>query len=160
MKKSQRLIERSRECAALSASIRGTLSAAVTLIALLTSLTLTTQATDQSHFLNVSSGLSTGDIRVVDEAQQGGSNQLTLTFTGQGVSPSSATMSAGIIHLFVENQSGQEQLTLRVTKQGGAVVREITVTGKKIGTELPLETGQYVLSETGNAGWSCQLTVQ
>jgi hypothetical protein len=161
MKKSVRLIMKSKRRAAVLSRMRIRLSAIAVLIALLTSLTVATEAVSAAaHILSVRTELNGGTVRLVEEVQQGGNGQLTITFTGQGVTPSSATVGAGIVHMFVENQSGQEQLTLRVTRQGGALVREINVTGKNQSMELPLDAGQYVLSEANNAGWSCQLTVQ
>jgi hypothetical protein len=88
--------------------------------------------------------------------------QLSITVSNQGMTPASATVSSGMVHLMVENRSGQENLLLRVSRESGELVREISVTGKgqESATELELSAGQYALTETSNAAWTCRITAQ
>ena len=96
-------------------------------------------------------------------AQSSAPSQLTLTISSQGITPTSATVSVGIVHLIVQNQSNQEQLTLRVSRENGTLVREIVAPEKaqEWATELELsEPGQYVITVVGNTSGSCQITAQ
>jgi hypothetical protein len=90
------------------------------------------------------------------------SSQLTITINNQGMTSASATVSAGIVHLLIENKSNLETLKVRVTREGGAVVREINVSNKQEerATELELAAGQYVISEASNTSWVCHITAQ
>lgn len=89
--------------------------------------------------------------------------QLVVTITDAGLTPAQATAQAGIVHLRVENRvAGEAPVTLRVTKAGGAQVRDISVParGGEVATELELATGSYTLAVVGQPSLSCQLTVQ
>jgi hypothetical protein len=69
----------------------------------------------------------------------------------------------GIVHLKVENQSSQEQFTLRVSRDNGTLVQEIIVPEKaqEWATELELSAaGQYVITVVGNTSGSCRITAQ
>jgi hypothetical protein len=62
----------------------------------------------------------------------------------------------------VENRrTGSEALTLRVAREGGALVREIRLAegAREAATELELGAGTYTLSEASHPSWSCRLTV-
>ncbi|HKC65850.1 MAG TPA: hypothetical protein VKB86_19560 [Pyrinomonadaceae bacterium] len=95
-------------------------------------------------------------------AQTAAPSQLTITISSQGMTPSAATISTGIVHLKVQNQSSQDTLTLRVNRQGGELLREISVTEKgERAIELELSAaGQYVISEASNSSWTCTITAQ
>src|SRR5437588_12345817 len=82
------------------------------------------------------------------EAQTAATSQLTITINSQGMTPASATVSTGIIHLKVKNQTDSDRLTLRVSRDSGELVREISVTEKdERAIELELSTaGQYVIT--------------
>lgn len=88
-------------------------------------------------------------------------SKLTITISSQGMTPASATVSAGIVHLKVENQTGQEQIKLRLSRQNGDLVRELVMpeSAKEWHTELELKEGQYVIS-VSNSSLSCQITAQ
>lgn len=90
------------------------------------------------------------------------SSQLTITINNQGITSASATVSAGIVHLLIENKSNIETLKVRVTREGGAVVREINMSNKEEAraTEMELAAGQYVISEASNTSWVCRITAQ
>lgn len=101
--------------------------------------------------------------RAAASPQQSAPTQLTITLSSQGMTPASATVGTGIVHLRIENQSGQDHLTLRLSRDSGELVREISLPDKtpEITTELELKTGgQYVLSEASNTSWKCSLTAQ
>jgi hypothetical protein len=95
-------------------------------------------------------------------AQSNPSSQLTITINSQGITPASATVSAGIVHLSIENKSNLETLKVRVTREGGALLREINVSSKdeERATELDLASGQYVISEASNTSWASRVTAQ
>jgi hypothetical protein len=78
------------------------------------------------------------------------------------MTPANATVSAGIVHLLIENKTNLETLKVRVTREGGALVREINVSNKdeERATELELASGQYVISEASNTSWVCHITAQ
>lgn len=101
-------------------------------------------------------------VALIARAQTTAPTKLTITISSQGITPDSATVSSGIVHLFVENPSEIESLKLRVTRASGELVREVTlpVKAKEWATELELSAGQYTLSVADNATLSCQITVQ
>lgn len=130
---------------------------AVLVTALLISLAFTASAhslwPDTSNFSTEQT--STG-------AQSAAPSHLTITISSQGITPASATVSAGIVHLTIKNQSSQEQLTLRISRDNGTLVREISSEmAEEWATELELsEPGQYVITVVGTTSGSCQLTAQ
>jgi hypothetical protein len=88
---------------------------------------------------------------------------LVVAITDAGVTPAQATAPAGLVHLLVENRrESREALTLRVAREGGALVREIRLAEgqREAATELDLAAGTYTLSEAAHPSWSCRLTVQ
>lgn len=129
----------------------GRLRLMLALLAAMTLLTLSLQSAEVSAADRATS------------AQQSATAQLTVTLSSQGMTPASATVSTGIVHLTVQNQSGQDHLTLRVSRASGELVREISLPDKtsEVTTELELKTaGQYQLSESSNSSWRCSLTAQ
>ena len=89
--------------------------------------------------------------------------QLVVTITDGRMTPAQATAQAGLVHLRVENRAaGESPLTLRVTKAGGAQVRDIGVParGGEVATGLELSAGPYTLAVVGQPPLACQLTVQ
>lgn len=95
-------------------------------------------------------------------AQNTPPSQLAITVSSQGLTPTTATVKAGTTLLTVTNQRTQERVTLRISNQSGELVREIALPDKATvwKTELDLSVGQYVITDTSNAAWSCQLTVE
>jgi hypothetical protein len=95
-------------------------------------------------------------------AQSTPSSQLTITISSQGMTPSSATVSSGITHLLVKNNSSVETLHLKVTREGGEVVKEMTApnSSNEWAIELELSAGLYTISEVSNTSWNCHVTVQ
>lgn len=88
--------------------------------------------------------------------------QLTITVSNTGMTPTSATVSGGIVHLKIENSSMRDSITLRISREGGSLVREIVLPEgtRELSTELEIGAGQYVVTETSNTAWTCALTVQ
>jgi hypothetical protein len=89
-------------------------------------------------------------------------SQLTLTISSQGMTPATSTVSAGIVHVRVLNNSNLEILKLRLTRGSGELVREMTAPNKAEIWDLELElgAGQYVISEASNTSWVCHITAQ
>jgi hypothetical protein len=90
------------------------------------------------------------------------SGQLTITISNTGISPTSATVSGGIIHLKVENSSSRNTLTLRISRENGSLVREVVLNEgvRELSTELEIGAGQYVVTDASISTWSCALTIQ
>jgi len=95
-------------------------------------------------------------------AQTTPSSQLTITVSSQGMTPTSATVGAGIVHLLVKNTSSVETLHLKVTREDGELVKEMNAPNgsDEWAIELELSAGQYTISEASNTAWSCHLTAQ
>ena len=88
---------------------------------------------------------------------------LVVTISDGGMTPSQATAPAGLVHLRVDNhRTNTEALTLRVTREGGALVRDIQLPegSHEAATELDLAAGSYTLTEAAHPSWTCHLTVQ
>lgn len=125
--------------------------------AMLITLALTTRAQlTFTPILNISAAQQAG------AAQESTPSQLTISFSNEDLSPANATVIAGKVLLKVEDQRPQERRTLRINRQSGELVREITLPDKATewNTELELGVGQYVLSETSRTGGSCVITAQ
>ena len=88
--------------------------------------------------------------------------QLVITVSDAGMTPTSASASRGIVHLKIENSSARDSITLRISGESGAVVREIALPEgvRELNTELEIVAGQYVVMEMSNTAWGCALTVQ
>lgn len=89
-------------------------------------------------------------------------NPITITVSSQGMTPSSATVSAGIVHLLVKNTSSVETLQLKVVRESGEVVKEMSAPNSsgEWAIELELSAGQYTISEATNRLWNCHLTAE
>jgi hypothetical protein len=129
----------------------------VLVMALLTSLTWTVNACPSCRqAMNGSAALlSAGGAHSV-------AGQLVISISDAGMTPASATVSGGIVHLRIENSSGQAAITLRLNREGGSLVREIIIPEgtRELSTEVELGGGQYVLAEASHSSWTCALTVQ
>lgn len=139
-----------------SGSLTAALSTAL-VIATLLSVTFTARAQSPfSTIVNINAAQQQG------AAQERAPSQLTIQFSNEGLSPANATVIAGKILLKVENQRPMERLTLRINHQGGELIREVALPDKATAwnTELELNVGQYVVTETSRTGGSCVITVQ
>jgi hypothetical protein len=88
--------------------------------------------------------------------------ELFITINDAGMTPTSATVSGGIVHLRIENNSGREAITLRISRESGGLVREVSMPEhtRELNTEVEIGAGRYVLTEASTPAWACQLTVQ
>lgn len=137
---------------------RFALLSAVLIAGLLASLSLTANA----HSLWIYTGDAGTGGQQSGDTQTAPPSQLTVTINNQGMTQSSGTVAAGMVHLRVENPNGLEDLKLRVSRESGELVREISVADKagELETELDLSAGQYVLSEESHTTWTCRITAQ
>lgn len=92
----------------------------------------------------------------------GAVGQVTIIVSDAGMTPASATVNGGIVHLKIENSSARNTLTLRISRESGSVVREIVLPDgiRELSTEVEIGAGQYVVTETSNTSWNCALTIQ
>lgn len=79
-----------------------------------------------------------------------------------GFAPASVTHASGTFSLAVENQSGAEEITLRLKHDGSGQVGEWTVpSGTQTWNQtVELAPGGYMLSEANNPAWLFHITVQ
>jgi hypothetical protein len=68
---------------------------------------------------------------------------------------------SGQFLLAIENRSGIEDLDLKLSKQGGEVVREIHFSSRLLDWRgvVDLAPGQYVITEAKHSAWGCRITV-
>ncbi len=86
---------------------------------------------------------------------------ITTTLGPSGFTPSQLSHSAGHFDLKVINESGQQQIDLRVEDASGERVAGAQISSKVrvwVG-QLDLAPGAYVLSEATHPGWTCSMTV-
>ena len=84
-----------------------------------------------------------------------------ITIAPHGFEPTELTRPRGRFVLMIENRSGLEAVTLRLTREGGPRIRE-----KRVPREEPdwsevidLEPGRYLLSEANHPDWVCLITI-
>ena len=86
---------------------------------------------------------------------------LSTTLSPSGFSPRELNHAPGVINLKVKNQSGQDEIVLRVTNANGDVIAEARVTNKvnAWSTPLQLSPGLYTLREANHNDWTCQIQI-
>lgn len=87
---------------------------------------------------------------------------VSITVNAGGFAPSEATCAAGSLNLSVSNQSGAEALTLRLTRDSGELVQEISLpqgTSQWSG-EVTLSSGGYTLMEVNHPAWLFHINAQ
>jgi hypothetical protein len=85
---------------------------------------------------------------------------LSLRLTPMGFVPREITRPAGNYHFALSNVSGVSEIELRLDREGGQRVREITLNRKKPWREsLRLTPGVYLLSEANHPDWICRITI-
>jgi hypothetical protein len=84
-----------------------------------------------------------------------------ITVTPTGFDPAELTLPAGPVVLEVDNRSGLEEVTLRLSRSDGATEEEAQVDRATLdwSGELNLSPGAYVLGEAGHPDWACRITV-
>ena len=72
------------------------------------------------------------------------------------------TRPAGRVHLVVRNRSRQPTLTLRLTREGGPLVREAPLSRDRLYWRevIDLPAGRYLLTEAQRPNWVCRITIQ
>lgn len=87
---------------------------------------------------------------------------LTVTVNAEGFTPPEVTRSAGSFNLSVINQSGAQALTLRLTRDNGELVQEISVTqgAQQAVAEVTLTAGGYTLTEANHPAWLFHISAQ
>jgi hypothetical protein len=81
-----------------------------------------------------------------------------LTLRPTGFDPSEITQTTGAFLLAVDNKSGLERITLRVTREDGTRVTSMT-SRNKLREKIDLAPGRYVITETDHENWTCRLTI-
>jgi hypothetical protein len=102
--------------------------------------------------------------RPVTHASQAGTEvpQTELvTITPTGFEPAEVTRPAERFILAVENRSGLEEVTIILRDEGGRELLRERVPRERLDWSgaLDLAAGSYLLSEDGNPGWACRLTL-
>lgn len=101
--------------------------------------------------------------RAADAGQQSAppAEMVAVTLGAGGFTPAQVSHAAGRFGLRVRNESGEREVTLRLSKAGGEKVSEVKLTEKVREWAAPVElaAGTYTLSEVGHPGWTCRLEV-
>lgn len=84
-----------------------------------------------------------------------------VTIRPEGFEPAQITRSVSRFILSVENYSGLEEITLRLSPEGGSALHEVRLTREKLdwNQELDLQPGTYFLTEVNHPDWLCRITV-
>jgi hypothetical protein len=93
-------------------------------------------------------------------AAQSGDVQITLR--ADGFTPSEVTHAAGSFTLTVVNESGSQSLNLRLVRENGELVREMSITSgqQQWSGAVELPSGGYYLTEANHAAWLFHIVVQ
>ena len=88
--------------------------------------------------------------------------EVTLTLRAEGFAPDALTRPAGRFRLSVDNRSGVEEITLRLNREDGTLVREMFIRRGTVDWSevIDLAAGVYVLSEVSHPAWVCRITAQ
>ena len=84
-----------------------------------------------------------------------------VTIAPHGFEPQELTRPRGRFVLMIENRSGLEAVTLRLTREGGTRVRQMRVPREAPDWSevVDLEPGRYQLSEANHSDWICVITI-
>jgi hypothetical protein len=84
-----------------------------------------------------------------------------ITVKEYGFEPRQVTRRQGIFLFAVDNRSGLQMVSLRLEKADGSLVRQINIyaSGPDWRDILNLPAGDYILKETGNPRWRCNITI-
>ena len=84
-----------------------------------------------------------------------------ITILLTGFKPSEITRPRGQFVILVDNQSGLDDLTLRLQRVGGQKLREVRQTKKEqfVRQLEDLPPGEYQLTEAEHPDWVCRITI-
>jgi hypothetical protein len=84
-----------------------------------------------------------------------------ITIVPHGFEPQELTRPRGRFLLMIDNRSGLETVTLRLTLEGGPRVREISVPREEPDWSevIDLDPGRYLLTEANHSDWVCVITI-
>ena len=85
--------------------------------------------------------------------------RVLITIRPTGFDPSEASIPQGKFLLAVDNKSGLDVVTLRLTREGDARETRWSLEGAKLREKLSLAAGTYVLTEAAHPEWRSSLTV-
>jgi hypothetical protein len=87
---------------------------------------------------------------------------VSITISDDGFAPSEITRAAGSFSLAVSNQSGAGGLTLKLTRDNGETVQEISMPqgAEQWSGEVTLSSGGYTLTEANHPAWLFHITAQ
>lgn len=84
-----------------------------------------------------------------------------ITIRPAGFDPTEITLTDGHFRIAVDNKSGLDEVTLRLTREGGARVRGLRLSPEqhKWREKIVLPPGSYLLTAVGHPNWLCRITV-
>ncbi len=84
-----------------------------------------------------------------------------ITIRPTGFDPSEIRLTDGQFRIAVDNKSGLDEVTLRLTREGGARMREVRLPPGQLKwrEKLDLPDGTYLLTEANHANWRCRIIV-
>ena len=87
--------------------------------------------------------------------------RVLITIRPTGFDPAEVTLLNGRYLLAVDNKTGLDVVTLRLTREDGGELSEIQLSSErqKLRAKLTLPAGNYVLTEANHPNWRCRLTV-
>lgn len=95
-------------------------------------------------------------------AAQGQQLQMQLiTIRPTGFDPSEISLRAEPFRLAIDNKSGLDEVTLRLSREGGSQVREKRLPRGQLKwrEKINLPPGVYLLTEATHPDWHCRITV-
>ena len=84
-----------------------------------------------------------------------------ITIRPTGFDPTEIRLTDGQFRIAVDNKSGLDEVTLRLTREGGARVREmhLPLGQLKWRENLNLPDGRYALTEANHPAWLCHIII-
>lgn len=84
-----------------------------------------------------------------------------ITILHNGFDPEEITRPAGEVMLAIDNRSGLEEVRLRVDREGGQRLVDVSVNRKKLDwrKKIDLPPGRYRLTEANHPEWLCRITI-
>ena len=141
------------------------LSFSVFVIAVATSLAFSVQAW-RAAAVHIASATSQPNERlasaqIIEGSQAARLDAELITLRPSGFEPSQLSRLQGRFVLAVDNQTGLENLTLRLERGNGVVEQEVRLPGHRPRwrARLNLPAGDYFLKVAGHAGWVCRIRI-